>query len=136
VREYGQGRLFYTILGHNESSWTIAKFKEHLLAGIRWALKLEEGSAVPNPEVQALENTKSLVAALVAETGKKDEEVVAAVEKVTAADAGARDKPAGSLNTARSRSSCRTASRRTSRSSRRSWARSSPRSRRSNFRRK
>ncbi len=97
VREYGQGRLFYTNLGHNESTWTNAKFKEHLLAGIRWALKLEEGSATPNPEVQALENTKSMVAALVAETGKKDEEIAAAVEKVAAADAVARDKLAGEL---------------------------------------
>ena len=98
VREYGQGRLFYTNLGHNESTWTNAKFKEHLLAGIRWSLKLEEGSATPNPEVQALENTKSMVAALVAETGKKDEEVAAAVDKVAASDAAARDKLAGELS--------------------------------------
>jgi type 1 glutamine amidotransferase len=97
VREYGQGRLFYTNLGHNESTWTNAKFKEHLLAGIRWALKLEEGPATPNPEVQALENTKSMVAALVAETGKKDEEIVAAVDKVAAADSAARDKLVGEL---------------------------------------
>jgi len=97
VREYGQGRVFYTNLGHNESTWQNATFKAHLLAGIRWALKLEEGPATPNPEVQALENTKSMVAALVAETGKKDEEVVAAVEKVASSDAAARDKLAGDL---------------------------------------
>src|ERR1043166_3627084 len=39
VREVGSGRLFYTNLGHNESTWANPKFKEHLLAGIRWALK-------------------------------------------------------------------------------------------------
>lgn len=92
VREYGSGRLFYTNLGHNESTWTNAKFKEHLLAGIRWALKLEEGSATPNPEVQALENTKSMVAALLASTGKKDDEIAAQVDKVAAADPAARAK--------------------------------------------
>jgi len=97
VREYGQGRLFYTNLGHNESTWTHATFKEHLLAGIRWALKLEEGSATPNPEVQALENTKSMVAALVAETGKKDPEILQAVERVASADPAQRDRLVGSL---------------------------------------
>ena len=51
VREYEKGRLFYTNLGHNEKTWEDATFKAHLLAGIRWALKLEQGSATPNPEV-------------------------------------------------------------------------------------
>src|SRR5207253_791406 len=36
VREVGQGRLFYTNLGHNEQTWTTPKFQEHLLMGIRW----------------------------------------------------------------------------------------------------
>ena len=90
VREYGSGRLFYTNLGHNEATWQNPKFKEHLLAGIRWALKLEEGSATPNPDVQALENTKSMVAGLLAGTGKKDEEIAALVDKVAASDPAAR----------------------------------------------
>ena len=97
VREYGQGRLFYTNLGHNEATWQNPKFKEHLLAGIRWALKLEEGSAVPNPEVQALENTKSMVAALAAETGKKDDEIAALAEKIAAAEPAARDAFLGQI---------------------------------------
>jgi type 1 glutamine amidotransferase len=91
VREYGQGRIFYTNLGHNEATWQNPKFKEHLLAGIRWSLKLEEGSATPNPEVQALENTKSMVASLAGEAGKKDEEVAAMVDKVVAAEPPARE---------------------------------------------
>ncbi len=62
VREFGQGRLFYTNLGHNEATWKDAKYQEHLLAGIRWALKLIEGPATPNPEVQQVEHNKSIVA--------------------------------------------------------------------------
>jgi hypothetical protein len=58
TKEYGQGRVFYTSLGHREDiwdpSWTekngsrknspeVAKqYQQHILGGIRWALKLEE----------------------------------------------------------------------------------------------
>lgn len=67
VREFGQGRLFYTNLGHNEATWKEAKFREHLLMGIRWALKLEDGPATPNPEVQAEIEAKSKAAGLKAQ---------------------------------------------------------------------
>jgi hypothetical protein len=49
VRQVGKGRLFYTNLGHNESTWQNPKVKEHVLAGLRWALGLEQGPAEPNP---------------------------------------------------------------------------------------
>ena len=49
VREFGKGRLFYTNLGHNDATWKDAKFHEHLLAGIKWATKLIDGPATPNP---------------------------------------------------------------------------------------
>ncbi len=71
VREYGAGRLFYTNLGHNDATWKDATFQKHLLSGIRWALKLEQGSAVPNPEVSALEHAKSYIATAAAEA-KRD----------------------------------------------------------------
>jgi hypothetical protein len=59
VRESGKGRLFYTNLGHNEGTWANPLFKQHLLAGVRWALGLEEGPATPNPELQYLEQAKA-----------------------------------------------------------------------------
>lgn len=59
VRQYGDGRLFYTNLGHNESTWQDERYREHLLEGFKWSLKLIEGPAKPNPEVQAIENAKS-----------------------------------------------------------------------------
>jgi len=37
----GNGRIFYTSLGHREDVWTNPKYQEHLLGGIAWALKLE-----------------------------------------------------------------------------------------------
>lgn len=71
VREFGAGRIFYTNLGHNDVTWKDKTFQSHLLGGIRWALKLETGSAVPNPEISALENAKSYIATAAAEA-KRD----------------------------------------------------------------
>lgn len=58
LREFGQGRVFYTSLGHREDVWDpawkgdrknapeIAEiYQKHLLGGIQWALRLVEGAA-------------------------------------------------------------------------------------------
>lgn len=57
----GQGRVFYTSLGHREDLWSTDEIKDrkntvelaqqyqqHILGGIKWALGLAEGSAAPN----------------------------------------------------------------------------------------
>ena len=63
VRGYGDGRVFYTTLGHREDLWSIdpglkdrinpvetsVEFRNHILGGIRWALGLAPGSSEPNP---------------------------------------------------------------------------------------
>ena len=63
VRGLGEGRVFYTTLGHREDLWSIdpalpkrlnsietaSQFRNHLLGGIRWALGLAPGSSEPNP---------------------------------------------------------------------------------------
>jgi len=61
-KQYGQGRVFYTSLGHREDVWdpsTPESFKrenskevaeayqKHILGGIKWALGLEKGDAKP-----------------------------------------------------------------------------------------
>ncbi len=81
VREYGKGRVFYTNLGHNEATWQNPKFKEHLLAGVRWALQLDDGPAAPNPEVQYLWQAKSFLAVAAPEAGKSYEALVGLLEK-------------------------------------------------------
>ena len=64
VRGLGEGRVFYTTLGHREDLWstdpalkdrintveTATQFRNHLLGGIRWALGLAAGSSEPNPQ--------------------------------------------------------------------------------------
>jgi hypothetical protein len=42
-RSFGQGRVFYTSLGHRDDIWSNDPvFRAHILGGIRWALALEE----------------------------------------------------------------------------------------------
>jgi type 1 glutamine amidotransferase len=67
VRQFGEGRVFYTSLGHREDVWDptwkagtaerknapeIAEtYQKHLLGGIRWALRLA-GTETPNGNVK------------------------------------------------------------------------------------
>ena len=46
-KEYGQGKVFYTSLGHREDVWENPRYQKHVLGGIRWALGLESGDATP-----------------------------------------------------------------------------------------
>lgn len=64
-KTFGQGRVFYTSLGHREDVWdddTSPSFKrenpekvsqayqKHILGGIKWALGLESGDVAPLPD--------------------------------------------------------------------------------------
>jgi uncharacterized protein len=66
TRNAGTGKVFYTSLGHREDLWSDSpdikdrknsvelskQFQAHILGGIKWALGLAEGSAVPNPDTK------------------------------------------------------------------------------------
>jgi type 1 glutamine amidotransferase len=39
TREYGEGRVFYTALGHREEVWADPRFLTHLVNGIAWTLR-------------------------------------------------------------------------------------------------
>jgi type 1 glutamine amidotransferase len=86
VREFGKGRLFYTNLGHNEGTWKMPLFKDHLLSGIRWALKLEEGPAAPNPELQYAEQARAFAWVVAQEKGKDADEAAARAQKAVKGD--------------------------------------------------
>lgn len=63
VRSFGEGRVFYTSLGHREDIWSIdpalpkrinpvetaSQFRSHILGGIRWALGLTPEFSKTNP---------------------------------------------------------------------------------------
>lgn len=47
-KDFGQGKMFYTALGHREDVWTNPAFQEHLIGGIEWAIA-GESISVPAP---------------------------------------------------------------------------------------
>ena len=48
ARMHGQGRVFYTSMGHREDVWTNPVFQEILLGGVAWAVRNVEADATPN----------------------------------------------------------------------------------------
>ncbi len=54
-RDYGEGRMFYTALGHRFEVWNDRRFQKHLLAGIRWAMNCEEEFGRPQTGAEVLD---------------------------------------------------------------------------------
>ncbi len=52
VRPVGQGRLFYTNLGHTPSTWDDPRFRRQIIDAIRWAGRRLDAPAAPNPDLQ------------------------------------------------------------------------------------
>lgn len=51
-KNYGEGRVFYTALGHRPSVWKDPRFLHHVVAGIRWAIgETAAGTAPPGATV-------------------------------------------------------------------------------------
>ena len=48
-KDQGQGKMFYTALGHREDVWTNPLFQEHLISGIEWAVN-GPSLSTPAPE--------------------------------------------------------------------------------------
>lgn len=50
ARMYGQGRVFYTNMGHREDVWTNPVFQAVLVGGINWAVHNVDADVTPNLE--------------------------------------------------------------------------------------
>ena len=48
ARMHGQGRVFYTSLGHREDVWTNPLYQEMLFGGIAWAVRNVDADVTPN----------------------------------------------------------------------------------------
>jgi uncharacterized protein len=64
TKTVGQGKVFYTSLGHREDVWENPVYEKHILEGIRWALGLVEGDATP-------QNAETRLSRVEAEAGYK-----------------------------------------------------------------
>lgn len=49
ARMYGQGRVFYTTLGHVEANWDDPRMQAMIAEAIKWALKLVDADVTPRP---------------------------------------------------------------------------------------
>lgn len=86
VRDYGQGRVFYTNFGHNDATWNDPAFQKHATQGIAWAVDRFDAPADPNPEVQAAEYLRSVIAAVPGITAAERSALATAAEAKLAAD--------------------------------------------------
>ena len=95
IRDFGQGRVFYSNFGHNEATWNDKKFQDHYLAGILWALGRINAPVTPNPDLQAREYLHGvLAAAAAAGAGGDAAKATAEAEKLCAkADAKCAANP-------------------------------------------
>lgn len=53
ARRHGQGRVFYTSMGHREDVWTNLIFQSVLLGGLAWAVGNVDANVTPNIEQAA-----------------------------------------------------------------------------------
>jgi uncharacterized protein len=86
VRDYGHGRVFSTNFGHNDATWKEPMFRKHAVEGIAWALGRFDAPASPNPDVQAAEYVRSVVAAAAAATRTDADELRARADARIAKD--------------------------------------------------
>ena len=72
-KEYGDGKVFYISLGHNEKVWLDQRYMDTLLSAIKWIRGDIKADAKPNPEVSAAEAAKGKadIAAKVTEKAAK-----------------------------------------------------------------
>jgi type 1 glutamine amidotransferase len=57
-KQVGDGKIFYTSLGHREDVWLSDDYQRHLMGGIRWALGLAEGDAAPQKTTAHLSDSE------------------------------------------------------------------------------
>jgi len=50
-QQVGKGRSFYTSLGHRKEVWRDARFQDHLVSGMKWAMGQLEGDATPSAKL-------------------------------------------------------------------------------------
>ncbi|MBK7645561.1 MAG: ThuA domain-containing protein [Planctomycetes bacterium] len=62
MREWGEGRVFYTALGHEPALWKDERFRKHLLGGLDWAIHGPDLPAPVPPGAQVFFDGRSLEA--------------------------------------------------------------------------
>jgi type 1 glutamine amidotransferase len=59
IRQWGDGRVYFNNLGHNEASWTNEAYLASITNAVKWIRGLEEADATPNPAVSEAQESKA-----------------------------------------------------------------------------
>ncbi|MDA1230768.1 MAG: ThuA domain-containing protein [Planctomycetota bacterium] len=71
VKSYGEGKVYFNNLGHNESTWRDQRFLDSITAGVKWIRGDIEGESAPNPELSQAQAEAAKAAAAVANAAQK-----------------------------------------------------------------
>ncbi|MFO0976273.1 MAG: ThuA domain-containing protein [Planctomycetaceae bacterium] len=64
IKKYGEGKVYFNNLGHNESSWSDERYLKSITEAVRWIRGEIEVDATPNPDLsKAQEETAKAAAA-------------------------------------------------------------------------
>jgi hypothetical protein len=63
VKPYGEGRVYFNNLGHNEATWSDPRFIDSVTEGVKWIRGDVEGENTPNPELSAAQEEIAKAAA-------------------------------------------------------------------------
>jgi hypothetical protein len=101
-REYGDGRVFYSALGHHDAIWHDPRFQRHIVGCVKWAAKLDwQSDPVIQDKIKAGDTAGLLALAAKAPTALRTEPVRAlgSIDSAAAAAALANfAKPGGPLD--------------------------------------
>lgn len=59
IKDYGEGKVYFNNLGHNEVTWTNKPFLDSITTAVKWIRGDIEVDATPNPEVSAAQEKKA-----------------------------------------------------------------------------
>ncbi len=59
IKDYGDGRVYFNNLGHNETSWADERYLESITQAIHWIRGEVELDATPNPELSEAQEKKA-----------------------------------------------------------------------------
>ena len=81
ARQIGQGRLFFTNLGHTPSTWDDPRFRKQVVEAVKWTGRRTAGEATPDTLRQFLWQVKALLAYEPVE-GRDDKAIIGRVLKM------------------------------------------------------
>ncbi|MEZ6056628.1 MAG: ThuA domain-containing protein [Planctomycetaceae bacterium] len=59
VKNWGEGKMYFNNLGHNEKTWATEAFLDSITAAVQWIRGQKEAPAEPNPSVSAAQEEKA-----------------------------------------------------------------------------